>query len=64
MLMFDRYLSYTEYECDIARLVQERRNSIANTLELSLSCINPWICGWQTVLQQFSEIGKIIEWNN
>ena len=25
-------------------LVQERRNSIANTLELRLSCINPSIC--------------------
>ena len=26
-------------------LVQERRNSIANTLELRLSCTNPSICG-------------------
>ena len=24
-------------------LMQERRNSIANTLELRLSCTNPWI---------------------
>ena len=24
-------------------LVQERRNSIANALELRLSCTNPWI---------------------
>ena len=33
------------------RLMQERRNSIANTLELRLSCTNPLICsganiGW------------------
>ena len=27
-------------------LVQERSNSIANTLELCLSCTNPSICGW------------------
>ena len=25
-------------------LVQERRNSIANALELHLSCTNPWMC--------------------
>ena len=28
---------------DIDRLVQERRNSIVNTLELRLSCTNPSI---------------------
>ena len=28
---------------DIDGLVQERRNSIANALELHLSCTNPWI---------------------
>ena len=28
---------------DIDRLMQERRNSIANALELRLSCINPSI---------------------
>ena len=30
-------------EEDIDGLVQERRNSIANALELRLSCTNPWI---------------------
>ena len=29
-------------------LVQERRNSIANALELSLSCINPSILSYPT----------------
>ena len=29
---------------DIDGLVPERRNSIANALELRLSCINPSIC--------------------
>ena len=28
----------------ISGLVQERHNSIANALELHLSCTNPWIC--------------------
>ena len=32
-------------------LVQERRNSIANTVELPLSCTNPLIY-WYVVLQQ------------
>ena len=41
-------------------LVQERRNSIANALELGLSCINPSICSldsglvpdkWQVIIQ-------------
>ena len=44
-----RYMSFfeTTVPCSIASLdkidglVQERRNSIANTLELRLSCINP-----------------------
>ena len=30
-------------ELHIDELVQERRNSIANVLELRLSCTNPWI---------------------
>ena len=30
-------------EGHIDGLVQERRNSIANALELRLSCTNPWI---------------------
>ena len=33
------------FKYDINGLVQERRNSIANTLELRLSCTNPSICG-------------------
>ena len=35
------------HECPghIDGLVQERRNSIANALELRLSCTNPSICG-------------------
>ena len=40
-------------------LVQERRNSIANALELHLSCINPSISFWQVNvigLLQASEI--------
>ena len=30
-------------------LVQERRNSIANALELHLSCTNPSICSWSVM---------------
>ena len=44
-------LSYCQDWCqkrithhDIDGLVQERQNSIANTLELSLSCTNPSMC--------------------
>ena len=33
----------TGYRAHIDRLVQERRNSIANALELRLSCTNPSI---------------------
>ena len=29
-------------------LIQERRNSIANTLELRLSCTNPSYCSWSS----------------
>ena len=32
-----------EYERHVDGLMQERRNSIANALELRLSCINPSI---------------------
>ena len=42
-------LIHLEYRCFSTRteayidgLVQERRNSIANALELRLSCTNPW----------------------
>ena len=38
-------LHYTEtFVCNIDGLVQERRNSIANALELCLSCTNPSRC--------------------
>ena len=36
-------------------LAQERRNSIANTLELYLSCTNPLICQQQTALTRQPE---------
>ena len=42
MLCCDVLLNKNNYG-DIDGLVQERRNSIANTLELRLSCINPSI---------------------
>ena len=29
------------YNCEVDELVHERRNSIANTLELRFSCTNP-----------------------
>ena len=32
-----------QYDQYIDGLVQERRNSIADLLELRLSCTNPWI---------------------
>ena len=35
---------YEQWELNIDGLVQERRNSIANALELRLSCINPSTC--------------------
>ena len=35
--------NYTKVTCNIYGLVQERRNSIANALELRLSCTNPTI---------------------
>ena len=37
------------YEIHIDGLLQERRNSIANALELSLSCINPSIWSIETI---------------
>ena len=41
------YLNWCSQDlyCHIDGLVQERRNSIANALELHLSCTNPWISG-------------------
>ena len=41
----------------INRFVQERRNSIANALELPLSCTNPLIC----VLLSFNEEMNSVE---
>ena len=38
----DRQMSYND--------VQEKLNSIANALELRLSCTNPLISGWITAL--------------
>ena len=38
------YYDFTYFSAlHIDGLVQERHNSIANALELRLSCINPWI---------------------
>ena len=39
--------------CHIDSLVQERRSSIANALELRLSCINPWIWCHQAAMSYF-----------
>ena len=36
--------SHTLTNCDIDRLVQEKRNSTANAMELRFSCTNPSIC--------------------
>ena len=40
----------------INELIQERRNSIANALELRLSCINPMICSgeWAAISKRMS----------
>ena len=56
---------------DINGLVKERRNSIANALELRLSCTNPWICKLakydtnmsQTAYHQVSNISRTIVGN-
>ena len=45
------YFNYLECIYDIDRLVQERRNSSANALELRLFCINPSIYGMYGVLR-------------
>ena len=37
---------YQEHMGHVDGFIQERRNSIANALELRLSCINPSMCSW------------------
>ena len=60
---YNEHLSSISYNEDcIDRLVQERRNSIANTLKLCLSCTNPSIWSWECYMLWYNKnfnTGKI-----
>ena len=47
------------YNVYIDGLVQERRASTANALELRLSCTNPSICYW-SILVDFTNIIQVL----
>ena len=48
---FEKFGIIVEYsKDDIDGIMQERRNSIANALELRLSCSNPLILNWRNIM--------------
>ena len=54
------YLTFIDH---VSGLVQERRKSIANTLELHLSCTNPWMCPDRRQEHQWYRKDEwVIEW--